>query len=647
MTESRDDSPQQGESTALPRHLKVAAAVVSIALGLFIFYTSFFGAFETLIQRAIFVALVTVLGLLMFPLGLGRPWRPLGALVDTAIGGLVIAAAVYVIYHFETIMTELPFATSLDLFLGYGTLLVILELARRSASLVFPVLVGLMVAYAFLGHLIPGSLGHRELDSSYIAEVIFLSDRGLWGMLVGIASTTLAAFVLFGSLLLHSGVGQTFFDLSARAGGSSPGGAAKIATVASGLFGAISGSSVANIATTGNFTIPLMKRLRYPSALAGGVEAIASTGGQLAPPIMGTAAFVMAELVGMNYWKIALAALLPAVLLYVGIFMTVHFIARRGDYGRMSADELPDWRSALNWRRLAPLVAAIVGLGIGIARGNSIELTACFGMIGIIGAYAVASLTEGVPLRKILTSLSHALQTGGRGIVIVGILLIAAQVFVAMINLTGVGVTITNAILSVGGDNIWLIAIIMAFVCLIAGMGLPTSAAYVLVAAVFAPALIQQGLDALTVHLFVLYYAALSVVTPPVCVGVFVAAMIADCPWIQVAKYALRLGATAYVMPFLFLLYPGLIGQGGTEAVLLALVSGLGFILAAASFFAASPVIGRDNPSWALWLLPMGLTLYGEWWTSLAGAALTLAMFVSARRAAPPAAPRDDAVAGS
>lgn len=636
MTTTQDNPQQQHASEARSRYLTLAAAVMSVVLGLFVFYTSFFGSFETLIQRSIFVALVTVLGLLMFPLGHGRRWRPLGAIVDVGLGALVIGAAGYVVWNFETIMTELPFATTLDLILGYGTLLVILELARRSASLVFPVLVGLVVAYAFLGHLIPGEFGHRELDSSYIAEVIFLSDRGLWGMLVGIASTTLAAFVLFGSLLLHSGVGQTFFDLSARAGGSSPGGAAKIATVASGLFGAISGSSVANIATTGNFTIPLMKRLRYPPALAGGVEAIASTGGQLAPPIMGTAAFVMAELVGMNYWHIALAALLPAILLYVGIFMTVHFIARRGDYGRMPAEELPNWRSALNWRRLAPLVAAIVGLGIGIVRGNSIELTACFGMIGIFGAYAFASLTEGRTVMQVITSLIRALETGGRGVVIVGILLIAAQVFVAMINLTGVGVTITNAILSAGGDNIWIIAIIMAFVCLIAGMGLPTSAAYVLVAAVFAPALIQQGLDALTVHLFVLYYAALSVVTPPVCVGVFVAAMIADCPWTKVAKYALRLGATAYVVPFLFLLYPGLIGQGGAAAIALAIISGFGFILAAASFFAALPLAGRNNLSWILWLFPMALMVNAHWWSSLSGLALIIVMFVYARRAVAP-----------
>lgn len=247
--------------------LNFFAAIIAIGIGLFVFYTSFFGSFETLIQRAIFVAMIVPLSVLLFPLGYGKKWRPLGALIDILISIFVIISATYIVLNFERIMNNLPVAEEIDIILGFGTLLVILEMARRSASLIFPLIVGGIVIYAFLGDKIPGALGHRGFDIGYLAEVIFLSDRGLWGMLVSIASTTLAAFILFGSLLLHTGAGQTFFDLSARAGGKSPGGAAKIATIASGLFGSISGSSVANIATTGNFTIPLMKRLRYPAPL--------------------------------------------------------------------------------------------------------------------------------------------------------------------------------------------------------------------------------------------------------------------------------------------------------------------------------------------------------------------------------------------
>ena len=554
--------------------------------------------------------MITVLGLLLFPLNLGGKLKAVAALLDLSAAILVVSAAIYIVQNFEHIMTDLPIAKDIDMFLGYGTLLVILELARRSASIIFPLIVGSVVVYAFIGDLIPGTFGHRGFDYGYVAEIIFLSDRGLWGMLVSIASTTLSAFILFGSLLLHTGAGQTFFDLSARAGGRSPGGAAKIATVASGLFGSISGSPVANIATTGNFTIPLMKRLKYSPRFAGAVEAVASTGGQLAPPIMGTAAFVMAELVGENYWKIAAVAFFPAFLFYVGVFATVHLIAKRTLLGSVTDDELPNWRDALAWNRISPILAGIVGLAFGIVNGNSIQLTACYGMIGIVVTYAVATIMGGGSWKTIVKTLLKALEDGGRGVVIVGILLVAAQVFVAMINLTGVGVAVTSTILNVADGNIWLIAVIMAFVCLIAGMGLPTSAAYVLVAAVFAPVLIQQGLDPITVHLFVLYYAALSVITPPVCVAVFVASTIAKEKWMAVAKTTLRLGGTAYVIPMLLLAYPGLLLSGGFGSIAIALTSGIGFTLAAASFFAAHPVLSNKNWSWVLWIIPMGLAVY-------------------------------------
>ncbi|GAM57953.1 fused permease component [Vibrio ishigakensis] len=228
--------------------------------------------------------------------------------IDTAIVGMVLTGVGYIIVNFETIMNDLPFAEQVDVWIACSALVGLLELSRRCASPVFPILVGLALAYAYLGEYISGVMGHRGFDIFYLTEVIYLSDRGMWGMLVNIASTTLASFILFGSFLLHTGAGQTFLDMSSRISGSSVGGAAKIATIASGLFGSISGSSVANVATTGNFTIPLMKRLRYPSPFAGAVEAMASTGGQLAPPIMGTAAFVMAELVGVNYWTIITVA---------------------------------------------------------------------------------------------------------------------------------------------------------------------------------------------------------------------------------------------------------------------------------------------------------------------------------------------------
>lgn len=585
-----------------------AIGALAVALGAFIFYTSFEGPFESLVQRSVFVLMIVTLAVLMYPLFAGSRLRPLGIVIDVAIVAICMVSTTYIVQNYQSIMTELPWAGPTDIILAFGTLAAVLELARRTSNWVFPIIVILSVLYALLGYLIPGQFGHRGFDVGYLTEIIFLSDRGLWGMLVSVASTTLAAFVLFGAILLHTGAGETFFDLSARLGGSRPGGAAKIATFASGFFGSINGSTVANVATTGNFTIPLMKRLKYPAAYAGAVEAIASTGGQLAPPIMGTAAFVMAELVGINYWSIALAAVIPAFLFYLGVYATVHVVARRQSFRPVDPSELPDWRTAMNFTRLAPIVAGISGLAFGVANGNSIELTACYGMIAMIVAVFVARLAAGQSVGEVARIVVRSLQEGGRGVVIVGVLLVGAQVFVAMINLTGFGVAVTAAVLDFGRGETWLIAILMAGICLIAGMGLPTSAAYVMVAAVFAPALIQQGLDPLVVHMFVLYYAALSVITPPVCLGVFVAATIAQAPWFKVAVQTLRLGATAYVLPMLFLVYPGMLGEGGPEAIVRAVVSGAIFVLSTAHLLGGA-ILPGNRLLIVLWAIPAGLAI--------------------------------------
>lgn len=612
------------------RHALIA--VLAVVLGAFVFFTSFNGPFESLVQRSLFVMTIAALAVLMHPLFAGSRWRPIGIIIDCAIVAMITISGCYIISKYESIMTDLPWATSWDMVMGFGTLLCVLELARRTSNWVFPLIVIISVAYAFFGYLIPGEFGHRGFDAGYLTEIIFLSDRGLWGMLVNVASTTLAAFVLFGAILLHTGAGETFFDLSARLGGSRPGGAAKIATIASGFFGAINGSTVANVATTGNFTIPLMKRLKYPAAYAGAVEAIASTGGQLAPPIMGTAAFVMAELVGVNYWSIAVAGVIPALLFYLGIYTTVHVIAKRQSFRPVSVEDLPDWRGAVSFTRLAPIVAAVLGLSFGIIGGNSVELTACYGMIAMLGAVFIARVVSGESPRAVLNIILRALESGGKGVVIVGILLVGAQVFVAMINLTGFGVAVTSAVLEIGQGKIWLIAGLMAVVCLIAGMGLPTSAAYVMVAAVFAPALIQQGIEPLVVHMFVLYYAALSVITPPVCLGVFVASTIAQAPWLKVSAETLRLGATAYVLPMLFLAYPGMLGGGGAEAVTRAVISGMVFVLGMAHFLGGAS-LPWGKVSKLLWLIPALMALLTFWWATAIAVILLITLILCSRRA--------------
>lgn len=621
------DIAKQSTPSLRERVIPIVAGVI----GIFIFYTSFFGAFETLIQRSIFVALISILAVLLYPFLWGTRWRPVGIVVDVSIVGAILIGVGYIIVNFDTIMNDLPFAKQTDVWIGGFTLIGLLELSRRCASPIFPILVGSALAYAYFGKYIDGIMGHRGFDIYYLTEVIFLSDRGLWGMLVNIASTTLASFILFGSFLLHTGAGKTFLDMSSRVSGSSVGGAAKIATLASGLFGSISGSSVANVATTGNFTIPLMKRLGYPSAFAGAVEAMASTAGQLAPPIMGTAAFVMAEIVGVNYWAIVTVAFIPAILLYFGIFNTVHLISKKSNFGKVDEKDLPDWRDSLVWHRIAPIICAFGGIVIGVINGYSINMTACLGIMGNVGAYLICGIIQKKAISEMYINIKAALVDGGKGVVVVGILLVSAQVFVSMINLTGVGVSITNIILNFAGDNVLLIAGLMALVCLIAGMGLPTSAAYVLVSAVFAPALIQQGFEALSVHLFVLYYAALSVITPPVCIAVFVASAISKDSWLKVAGYTLRLGSTAYLLPLLFLFNPELLLEGSVLSIISMVIITIIQIIALSSFFAAYPV-NKNRYSWLLWAVPVIAIFSPIFWVKIVAAIIVVLMVYMGRK---------------
>lgn len=553
--------------------LSVSAGLLS----LFVFYTSFFGSFETLVQRSLFVFGVTLLGILMFP----SKWGRLGQLLDL-LGLLAVGiTTTYIIVQFEDIMGDLPLADTADKLMMLSTLTMILVLAKRISGLVFPTIVIASVLYALFGFLIPGALGHRGFDLGYVTEVVLLSDKGLWGMLVGVASTTLAAFVLFGALLLHTGAGEAFFQLAAKLASRTQGGAAKVSTLASAFFGTISGSTVANVATTGNFTIPLMIRLGYPRTFAGGVEAVASTGGQLMPPIMGTAAFVMAELIGENYWTIVVAATIPALAFYLAILISVHLATKKLKLvDRPDEIESSIVQTKIGLLDYAPIVGGFAGILFGVLNGNSINLTACLGMVGIIVAFVAVSIHKGIGTALIVKRLVNALTDGGKGVVTVGILLISAQIFVAMLNLTGLGVAVSNLVLDAAGGDVAIVIVVMSLICLVAGMGLPTSAAYVLVAAVFAPALISQDLDPMAVHLFVLYFACLSVITPPVCVGSFVASSIAKCSWLNLSGWAIRLGAACYFVPFLFFAYPGILLKGDLFDILNGILAGLILALA-------------------------------------------------------------------
>lgn len=600
---------------------------LAILVGAFVFYTAATGPFEGLIQRALFLMLVTALGFALYPLGAGKSWRPVGMAIDLALCAATLAAGGYIIVNYDEIMTSLPWATTLDKALTVGLVMAVLELGRRTVGLIFPVLVLAGIAYALFGDMLPGALRHRGFDAAFVTETIFLGDLGIWGMLTGVAATVIAAFVLFGALLLHSGGGQAFMDLAMRLGGRQPGGAAKIATIASGLFGMISGSAVANVATTGNFTIPMMIRLGYPRPFAAAVEAVASTGGQIAPPIMGAAAFVMAEILGVPYTTIILGAIVPAVLFYASVFVTVHYVAVKRGLAVVPSEELPAWATILAPRRVAPILCALGGLGIGIWMGRSIATAAFYGVVGLLIAFVVTEWNRLSP-RQMIGKIIDGLEDAGKGLVIIGVLLAGAQILVSMINLTGIGVTLSSLIVSLAGDSVPLVALIVGLVCLIMGMGLPTTAAYVLVAAVLAPAMTAVGVDPLAAHLFVFYFATISVITPPVCVAVFVGSGIANTNWLPAAGQAVRLGAVTYLVPFLLVLYPGMLLQGGPLAIAEAILGGIALVMAVPALLVGVSLTGTRALDIAILLAVIGLAL----WPNPITPVLALALFFGATK---------------
>ncbi|MBE0546355.1 MAG: TRAP transporter fused permease subunit [Rubrivivax sp.] len=596
-----------------------SATALTLLLSLFVLGTAVFGAREALVQRSIFLAMVVAIAFLRYPSLKDTRWRPLGIVLDAVLGLVACASCIWVTFHADTIMNSLPTAFVLEIGMAAVLVVTILELSRRAIGLIFPAMVLVGLAYALLGQYIPGPLGHRGFDIYFVTETLLMSDVGLWGSLLGVAATIIAVFSLFGAFLLHSGGGSTFMDLALRVSGRSTGGAAKIATIASGLFGMVSGSAVGNVATTGAFTIPLMKRLGYPAALAGAVEAVASTGGQLAPPIMGAAAFIMAEIIGSDYLAIAIAAALPAALFYWGVFATVHVTAHEERLGQVPEDQIPPWRDILRVDRLASIVLSIGGLVIGILRGASLQTAAFYGIVGaVIGMFIAAAAVHlqqqspGVSdrqpqdrasqLKAIGRQFRTALDEGATGLIIVGILLAGAQILVSMINLTGVGVTLSSMIVGDGGAPVLVIGLVVAVVCMIMGMGIPTTAAYVLVAATLAPALIKIGVSPIAAHMFVFYYATLSVITPPVCVGVFVAAGLAGEHWTAVARRAVMLGAVTYVIPFLFLLYPDMLNPGMNAGYLESALSGAVFVAAFAYLFGGARLSAWRLLDTAAWL---------------------------------------------
>jgi len=541
--------------------VRQAMRYVAIVFGFFQVYTAGFGFLPDMQQRAVHVGFVCVL---TFALLSGRKKDEVETKIpfyDWFLMVLAILPCVNAFYKFKWYAVHLGETTPVDVVFGVLLIIIVLEAGRRATGLIFPLLTLFMIIYAVFGPYFPQAFRHAGVKPLFIVTNLYQTWSGIWGFITGTSATILAIFIIFGTLIKASDAGSTFIDLANRLTGKMRGGPALVSVVASGLFGTISGSAAANVATTGNFTIPLMKRLGYRPAFAGGVEATASTGGQLAPPIMGVGAFIMSELLGISYLKVVVGALIPAVLFYFAVFISVRLEALRLNLSPLPGDQIIPFRKILVWGRSAHLFIPIVVLFYLLGKGNSTTFAGFYSIVSLIIIYIFSSFRVS-DIKRRFQKIVDGFEEGAVSLIPIATLCVCANIVIAIVTQTGLGMKLTGFIMGAAGTTILFALIISALIALILGMGLPTAGAYMLAVSVVGPALIKLGISPLAAHLFVFYFAVISAITPPVCIAVFAGATIANAPWLSVAKVALRLALVAYFVPFCFVYDSSLLMDG-------------------------------------------------------------------------------------
>ena len=536
--------------------------------------------------RAIHIILGISLASLAFPYGKSKEEQTKISLWDLFVIAVIIIANVNTFLKAMQIYMVPGSASTFDLIIGTALILIILDAARRSVGWAIPIFVALLFLYVFAGPIMPGMWRLAGLSWKFVINSVYFSPLGIYGSITGMSATFIGMFIIFGALISGAGGGKTFIDSALALTGRYSGGPAKTAVVSSALFGSISGSGVANVSVTGNYTIPLMKRLGYNPDFAAGVEAIASTGGGITPPIMSVAAFIMAEFLGVPYIKIIGYALIPCLLYYTGVFAGVHFETIRSGLAAVPESEIPSWKSILTFRRIASLVIPTGVLLYFIAKGSPLVFAGFYACVAVVIVFLLSDLSPS-GIKETITKIGKGLYEGGLGLAKIVPILVAVNILVNMIGITGIAPKLSGLILEVGGDNLFLALFIATFIPFLLGTSLPVVPTYILSLSILAPSLLQLGIDEITVHLFFIYWAILGGVTPPTCTQAIVAAGIAKSNWFKTSLVAVRLGIVAFIIPYFFVLNPALAGRSDFFSV--AIYSGsafIGAIMLAFGFFA-------------------------------------------------------------
>jgi len=537
-----------------------AITLIGVGMSLFHLYVAFAGPPDAYVMRGLHLAFALALAFLVLPGRDGKATAP--GPVDLLLVLAATAAALYPTFNLQYIVGRMYYVDDpifADYLFGGALIVLLIEATRRATGWALPI-----TALAFLAYGV--TIGNQSIG--IMLDQLYLTTEGIFGIPLYVSATYVMLFILFGAFVERSGAGKLFMDFALALAGHQSGGPAKVAVITSSLFGTVSGSAVANVMTTGTFTIPLMARAGYRPAFAGAVEAVASTGGQLMPPIMGAAAFVMAEFLGVSYLKVAALALLPALLYYVAVFMAVHFEAKRAGLVGMPKPDLPRMGEVLRERGhlFLPLVIIVAVL----LSGYSAAFSALCGTLSVVPTTWLRASTRRTFTPTVII---EALEAGARNTIVVALACACAGIVIGTITLTGLGLSFTGLVLAISQNSL-ILALVMTMVAgILLGMGLPTTPAYIVQVALLVPALVKLGVQVEAAHLFVLYFAVLSAITPPVAMAVYAANGISRAGLMESSWAAVKLGLTGYIIPFMFVFGPSLLLIGDWTQVLLTAIT--------------------------------------------------------------------------
>ncbi|MEW5424392.1 TRAP transporter permease [Amorphus sp. 3PC139-8] len=585
---------------------------------------------------AVVLGLVLPIAFLTLPARRGDD-RPRVPWFDVVLAVLSAAAVGYIAVRYPVLINKI-FVRPPEIWIpGLITILLTLEALRRATGWALVIIISVFLLYGLFGDIVPGRLQGRAQSWDLLAGYMAFDANGILGLPMSVASTIVIAFILFGVLLGLTGGSNFFTDAAMLGMGRFRGGSMKISVLASGLFGSISGSAVANVVGTGIVTIPMIKRDGYPAHKAAAIEAVASTGGQLMPPVMGAAAFLMAEMLSVSYATVVLAALLPALLYYIALFIQADLEAARLGISPVPKSEIPPARGVLKGAHF------IVGFAILIFTLFSLnwqpERAALLAAVSII----VTSLALGYRgKRPALSAIGASLTNTGYAVVEIVLISAASGLVIGILNLTGLSFNLTYALVQLGGGSIILLLALSAIVCIVLGMGLPTLGVYVLLAALVAPALVKLGIPPIAAHLYVLYFGMMSMITPPIAMAAFAAAALAKAPAMSTGFAAMRFGWAAYVVPVLFVFSPSLLLMGDSFHIGLAVITaiiGVWLVSAALAGYFASLLSPTKRGLFALFglaaLVPAGAFsggVYSDIVGVVGGVALMATEFARSRR---------------